>query len=175
MNHSIEQYNLQLADVLAVIKRENPLIKHYAVYIKMKGKFYIIANMVEGVQRIEQEQFDTFLDEYEVIKIIPFEGTERQREIAVAKAVNSLGEKKYHIFYNNCEHFANWVQRGAFYSLQVIQYWLRAFLAVLVIFFAGKIFKSKRIQRFSKFLLLFLAVLAVPILILALLRSDSDS
>lgn len=40
-------------------------------------------------------------------------------DIAVARAWNRLGEKNYHFFNNNCEHFAYWCKTGSQESDQV--------------------------------------------------------
>ena len=66
-----------------------------------------------------------------------------ERAEAVARALSRVGEHRYSLLGNNCEHFASWCATGAAVSRQVagaahmLLGWLRAalvaFLGVLVV------------------------------------------
>jgi hypothetical protein len=40
-------------------------------------------------------------------------------EIVVQRAISRLGEQKYNLLFNNCEHFATWCKTGISYSEQI--------------------------------------------------------
>ncbi|MEC4893702.1 MAG: lecithin retinol acyltransferase family protein [Oscillatoria sp. PMC 1051.18] len=40
-------------------------------------------------------------------------------DVAVRRAENRLGERKYNLVFNNCEHFATWCKTGVNYSKQI--------------------------------------------------------
>ena len=40
-------------------------------------------------------------------------------DVVIHRATSRLGEKKYNLLFNNCEHFATWCKTGASRSLQV--------------------------------------------------------
>jgi lecithin:retinol acyltransferase len=52
--------------------------------------------------------------------------TAAERALAVERAASRIGERRYSLTANNCEHFANWCATGAAVSHQVI-----AFIAAL--------------------------------------------
>ncbi|HEY9301932.1 MAG TPA: lecithin retinol acyltransferase family protein [Phormidium sp.] len=43
-------------------------------------------------------------------------------DVVVHRAESRLGERKYNLLFNNCEHFANWCKTGVNYSQQVINF-----------------------------------------------------
>ena len=46
-------------------------------------------------------------------------------EVVVARAESRLGEQRYNLFFNNCEHFANWCKTGDSVSPQLDGFGLR--------------------------------------------------
>jgi hypothetical protein len=54
-----------------------------------------------------------------------------ERALAVDLALSRVGERRYSLTGNNCEHFANWCATGMAVSQQVIA-WIRAFLRIAV-------------------------------------------
>ncbi|NEO28202.1 MAG: lecithin retinol acyltransferase family protein, partial [Kamptonema sp. SIO4C4] len=40
-------------------------------------------------------------------------------DVVVQRAMSRLGERKYNLLFNNCEHFANWCTTGVSWSQQV--------------------------------------------------------
>ncbi len=49
-----------------------------------------------------------------------FLGNEFQRNAAVKRVLQRLNERAYYLILNNCEHFANWVQKRLPQSEQVV-------------------------------------------------------
>ncbi|HIK30367.1 MAG TPA: lecithin retinol acyltransferase family protein [Oscillatoriales cyanobacterium M59_W2019_021] len=43
-------------------------------------------------------------------------------ETVVMRAESRLGERKYNLLYNNCEHFATWCKTGTSYSTQITNF-----------------------------------------------------
>lgn len=118
MIHNLILHNqLQPADVIVAKKRTGigRILNHYIVYA---GGYSFIGNLREGVKSISHYELSTLLNEYEPIRIRRFSGTEFQRRLALRRAYSRLGEK-YSLLNFNCEHFANWVQKGKENSTQV--------------------------------------------------------
>jgi hypothetical protein len=118
MIHNLILHNqLQPADVIVAKKRTGigRILNHYIVYA---GGYSFIGNLQEGVKSISHYELSTLLKEYEPIRIRRFSGTEFQRRLALRRAYFRFGEK-YSLLNFNCEHFANWVQKGKGNSTQV--------------------------------------------------------
>ncbi|MFB2919984.1 lecithin retinol acyltransferase family protein [Aerosakkonema funiforme] len=43
-------------------------------------------------------------------------------DVAIRRAESRLGEQKYNLLFNNCEHFATWCKTGVSYSQQVVDF-----------------------------------------------------
>lgn len=54
----------------------------------------------------------------ETIQIQPYVNSDSP-ELVIERAVSRLGERDYHLVFNNCEHFAIWCKTGKHRSLQV--------------------------------------------------------
>ena len=46
-------------------------------------------------------------------------------DVVIARAESRLGEQRYNLFFNNCEHFANWCKTGENISPQLNEFGLR--------------------------------------------------
>ena len=46
-------------------------------------------------------------------------------DVVIARAESRLGEQRYNLFFNNCEHFANWCKTGKNISPQLNEFGLR--------------------------------------------------
>jgi hypothetical protein len=60
--------------------------------------------------------------------------TPAERDLAVQRAASRIGERRYSLTLNNCEHFANWCATGVAISHQVIAFFqmlLRAAIALV--------------------------------------------
>lgn len=113
------QLNSQLypADVIVAKKRNGlgRILNHYVVYV---GNETFIGNLQDGVKVLSESELSDLLVDYEPVRIKPFEGTDFQRNQAINRAYHKLGQK-YSLLNFNCEHFANWVQKGKENSVQV--------------------------------------------------------
>jgi hypothetical protein len=113
------QLNSQLypADVIVAKKRNGlgRILNHYVVYV---GNETFIGNLQNGVKVLSESELSDLLVDYEPVRIKPFEGTDFQRNQAISRAYHKLGQK-YSLLNFNCEHFANWVQKGKENSVQV--------------------------------------------------------
>jgi hypothetical protein len=113
------QLNSQLypADVIVAKKRNGlgRILNHYVVYV---GNETFIGNLQDGVKVLSETELSDLLVDYEPVRIKPFEGTDFQRNQAINRAYHKLGQK-YSLLNFNCEHFANWVQKGKENSVQV--------------------------------------------------------
>jgi hypothetical protein len=136
------QLNSQLypADVIVAKKRNGlgRILNHYVVYV---GNETFIGNLQDGVKILSESELSDLLVDYEPIRIKPFEGTDFQRNQAINRAYNRLGQK-YSLLNFNCEHFANWVQKGKENSVQVT-----ILLSVLVLGLTYKLIKVNNGKR----------------------------
>jgi hypothetical protein len=122
VNQFVYQNRLQPADVV-VVKKNFPLLHfldHYLVYMGQydDGRHWFMANMAGGVRWISQEELVDRSGNFWVERIRHFGGSHWQRQDAVKKA-QSLEGKSYSFWNFNCENYANVVQTGQNYSLQV--------------------------------------------------------
>ncbi len=53
-----------------------------------------------------------------------------ERDLAVQRALSRVGERRYSLAGNNCEHFANWCATGVAISQQVIA-WIASFIRIV--------------------------------------------
>jgi hypothetical protein len=136
------QLNSQLypADVIVAKKRNglSRILNHYVVYV---GNETFIGNLQDGVKVLSESELSDLLVDYEPVRIKPFEGTDFQRNQAINRAYNRLGQK-YSLLNFNCEHFANWVQKGKENSVQV-----SILLSVLVLGLTYKLIKVNNGKR----------------------------
>ncbi len=116
----INAYKVRPADAIVVKKENFGILDHYVIYLgKDKNEHKFIANYLKGVKFISALELIGFLKTYVPVSINRFVGSEIQRGMAVRRALMRLNEKAYHLILNNCEHFANWVQKGMPSSKQV--------------------------------------------------------
>jgi len=136
------QLNSQLypADVIVAKKRNGlgRILNHYVVYV---GNETFIGNLQDGVKVLSESELYDLLIDYEPVRIKPFEGTDFQRNHAINRAYHKLGQK-YSLLNFNCEHFANWVQKGKENSVQV-----SILLSVLVLGLTYKLIKVNNGKR----------------------------
>lgn len=116
----IEQNGLQQADAVVLRKKFMGMVDHFAIFLgyDTNGHPFFVANYTKGVERIKEDELNSFLEKLEPTRIEKFEGTEQERQEAVNRGLERLGEKAYDFFANNCESFKNYVQRGINYSRQ---------------------------------------------------------
>lgn len=95
---------------------------HHGIYIG-GGKVIHYSGLANGLNkgRICETTFDEFNQNQETVKIIEHlasSGLYSNVDI-VKRAKSRLGEDKYNVFNNNCEHFATWCVTGKSESAQV--------------------------------------------------------
>jgi len=117
--------DIYAADCIVVNKNWFPaaFIDHYVIYLGEgdDGEHYFIANMAKrGVRLLTEQEVLTLMQKWNLkpSRIRSFEGTEVQRQEAIARALKLLDKKEYTYLLNNCEHFANYVQKGKAFSQQ---------------------------------------------------------
>jgi hypothetical protein len=117
----ITAYEVKPADAIVVKKENFGILDHYVIYLgkDRHNEHKFIANYLDGIKFISVLELIKFLKTYVPVSINRFVGSELQRGAAVKRALSRLNEKAYHLILNNCEHFANWVQKGLPTSKQV--------------------------------------------------------
>jgi hypothetical protein len=106
-------------DILCV---NRGLYKHYGIYIGNSTVIHYAAS--DGDFGIDASVHKTVLKEFEdggKAKVVKLHGTGKQfsPEETVCRAISRIGEKKYNLLSNNCEHFAFWCKTGMNKSGQV--------------------------------------------------------
>lgn len=117
----IKAYNVRPADAIVVKKENFGILDHYVIYLGKDefGEHKFIANYTKGIHFIKPFELIKFLKTYVPVRINHFVGNDTQRFAAVKRALTRLNENAYNLILNNCEHFANWVQKGLHKSEQV--------------------------------------------------------
>ena len=125
---------LNPADVVVAKKKKGlgRVLNHYIVYV---GDGVFIGNLKQGVKLLTYSELLELLSDYEPVRAIPFNGSDYQRVQVVNRANARIGDR-YSLLNFNCEHFANWVQKGKESSSQVI---VGLFAFALIIFGLYKI------------------------------------
>lgn len=116
----VERNSLAQLDVIKVKKRSWRLLDHYVVYMGQDehGKEWFTANTLKGVQWLDEKEIKECLLKFEPISIQRFRyKTEQHFEAAWNRAMRCIG-MTYKLLGFNCEHYANYVQRGAAVSKQ---------------------------------------------------------
>jgi hypothetical protein len=88
---------------------------HFGIELPSGG---ICENSLRGVRLVP---FDDF-SRGKPTKVTNPEASTPERAEAVQRAISRIGERRYNIAINNCEHFANWCATGVAISHQVIAF-----------------------------------------------------
>jgi hypothetical protein len=163
---SIKQFitgnHLRPGDAVELICPVAGFPKHYTVYMGTKnGNPEFIANMMEGVKLVRDQELLGFLVKYQVTNIERFAGSEVERRKVVRKALSRLGEKAYSFVCNNCEHFKNWVLYGESKSHQVEKIAGSIALAGGGLLIAGIIADKKGLQKAGLTILIVLLIVFI--------------
>ena len=113
---------LKPADAILLNKKFFGMLDHFAVYLGRDINTNVpvfAANYTKGVQYLTPNELNQFLEELVPSKIERFEGSANQRAEAIKRAKSKIGEKSYHLIFNNCEHYKNFVHFSKKYSSQV--------------------------------------------------------
>ncbi len=119
INVFVNQNSLKPADVI-VVKKAAGILDHYVVYLgydSYQGHCFIVNMSRQNIKLIPETEASVFLKKYQPVGISRFSGKEWERNRAVERAF-TYPDKQYHLIVNNCEHFANFVQRGVKESKQ---------------------------------------------------------
>ena len=110
---------LQPADAIMLRKKFAAMVDHFVVfvgYVDNHPRF--MANHKDGVSFVSDQEMAQYATILEPQRIDRFTGTEQERRSALQRAFSAFG-KPYKVLSSNCEHFKEWVQRGAWKSPQV--------------------------------------------------------
>jgi hypothetical protein len=126
--------NLYLGDVMRVSRRVAVTIPyfHYGIYVGSGRIIHFTEDAAKSspsknvIKRTSIAMFFKDADLIEILefpKEIDFEGTRYKTfspANAAKRATKRLGDGDYHVFVNNCEHFAMWCRTGIEFSSQVL-------------------------------------------------------
>jgi hypothetical protein len=158
----ITQNKLRPGDAVELICPVAGFPKHYTVFIGTKnGNPEFIANMMDGVKLVKNQELLGFLVKYDVTKIERFQGTDAERKRVVRKALTRLGERAYCFAHNNCEHFKNWVLYGESKSDQVDKIGSGISLGGVGLLIIGTIAHKKGLQKAGLIILITLLVVFI--------------
>lgn len=121
----IENNGIRQADAIIVKREKLGLFDHYVIFLgydENSSEPLFIANFENGVDILSTSKLREYLIMYKPISINRFTGSDNDRQYAIRRALIDLKTKSsraYHLIKNNCEHFANWVQKGVRESDQV--------------------------------------------------------
>ena len=121
----IKANRIKQADAVLVKKEKLGLFDHFVIFLGYSEKSkepMFIANYKYGVAIIPTHELLDFIRKYKPFAIRRFKGSQQERKYAIQRAIEDLktgSRKAYHLIRNNCEHFANWVQKGVRESDQV--------------------------------------------------------
>jgi hypothetical protein len=126
--------NLYLGDVMRVSRRVAVTIPyfHYGIYVGSGRVIHFTEDAAKSsppknvIKRTSISMFFKDADLIEMLefpKEIDFDGTRYKTfspANAAKRATKRLGDGDYHLFVNNCEHFAMWCRTGIEFSSQVL-------------------------------------------------------
>lgn len=120
INHLIQMNGLLPADVIILRKKFFGMVNHFAIFLGYDHYRLpiIVANYTSGTKRVSNQELEQFMQQLTPTNIERFQGNNYQRRLAVQRAISKLGENNYNYLENNCEHYANFVQKGKAYSRQ---------------------------------------------------------
>jgi hypothetical protein len=113
-----EQYNIRPGDELVSPIFKTGLVKHYVIYLGIDDfgvEIFSENHAKEGVRLVTAYDYFSRIRSFQVK---PFEGTDQEREAAVARALSQLG-KSYNLVGHNCEHHTSFARTGIAVSKQV--------------------------------------------------------
>ncbi|MEQ8477103.1 lecithin retinol acyltransferase family protein [Fulvivirga sp.] len=136
MNYKVRQFiienNLQAGDAIVAKKIGYRILDHFIVYLGRDycGHWFMANSMENGVRKYNENEVLELIRTFEPVQIRKFHGNQYARRIAVQRALSQEGQP-YSLFGSNCEHFANYVQKGIKESPQVGNWVGVGFLALV--------------------------------------------
>lgn len=131
-NFYIIKYNLKPGDRIVTPKSALKWVQHHVIYLGQNydGVDLIIENKIgHGVRIITADQF--FTECPIVTRIEPFSGTGWERQAAIKRALDNVGQP-YSLINFNCESFAELVQHNKIKSNQANTGLIIAGVALLI-------------------------------------------
>lgn len=119
MERFLQKYNLRPGDRIVTPRSGFRVIQHHAIYWgkDINGVHWILENQdYVGVRFIELDKF--LKGVFEIKRIERFQGNDYERTVALKRGEKLLG-RNYDLFNFNCEHFANYLQHGKSFSVQM--------------------------------------------------------
>ena len=108
---------LQMGDHIAFPRRKK-IYYHHAIVEdidRQEGEIRVIENSPSAGENVQRKKYKFHVDTVYLIKHKKCLDAQQ----VVRNARRRLGERKYHIVINNCEHFANWCKTCSWSSEQV--------------------------------------------------------
>ncbi len=100
------------------VPRQHGLFNHHGIDLGDGS----VAHYLEGREILRSPL--TEFSRGELISVVPYEpGTASPVGVTLRRAMGRLGEQRYNMLFNNCEHFAHWCKTGRHRSTQV-ESWL---------------------------------------------------
>ena len=94
------------------VPRQHGLFKHHGIDLG-DGT---IAHYLEGREILRSSIEDFCANQCYTVIIYP---NSSPKDLTIKRARSRIGEKRYNLLFNNCEHFARWCKTGKHKSLQV--------------------------------------------------------
>lgn len=137
MNKEVRQFigdnNLQQGDAILAKKIGYRVLDHFIIYLggNYTGHWFMANSMKEGVRKYHEDEVIELINSFEPVSIRRFYGNRFERDAAIRRALSQEGQP-YSLFGSNCEHFANYVQKGLKESPQV-GFWIITMVFALLI------------------------------------------
>ena len=104
--------NIEVGTILKVYC-PNKLVWHFGI---MSHFGMVIDRAKRGVQLRTWEEFSENLE----VKIVPTDSTDFPKKVIHERAMGLVGQRGYHIIFQNCEHFVSWCRKNKVVSHQLI-------------------------------------------------------
>ena len=144
MNKQVREFiwgnNLQPGDAIIAKKIGYRVLDHFIIYLgnDHNGHWFMANSIEDGVKQYDEKEVLELVKSFDPIRIKRFKGNDNERNHAIQRALNQEGQP-YSLFGSNCEHFANYVQKGIMESPQVSN-WIG--LSLLAIIFTAIMFNN---------------------------------
>ena len=103
--------NIEVGTILKVYC-PNKLVWHFGI---MSHFGMVIDRAKRGVQLRTWEEFSENLE----VKIVPTDSTDFPKKVIHERAMGLVGQRGYHIIFQNCEHFVSWCRKNKVSSPQL--------------------------------------------------------
>lgn len=117
INYKLQNRKPVFGDIITV---NRGLYNHFGIYISDNTVIHYASKTgsILEVAVIHATSLQKFLNGSKNYSICYFSSGYSTRE-TVKRALSRIGERKYNLFNNNCEHFVTWCKTGVSYSKQI--------------------------------------------------------